>query len=81
MRTLLDDPAYRVTSAHAADGYQGYHPYCATWAPFLAGQIVRVAVIDDVPVKTAALGLDRVLLDTMDKLANEDKRRGRMFHV
>jgi len=75
VRTLLDDSTYQVSSAYVGMGYQEKYPYCATWAPFLAGQIVLVAIQDDVSVKTAALGLDCVLVATVAKLVGGSKRK------
>ena len=74
---------YRVVSSivTASARYQSRLPYCATWAPFLAAEIVKVAFEDEVSAEDAALGLEAVLVqECMEYKQTTEQGRRRWRH-
>lgn len=67
IRHIVQEPTYPLGSAFTGNGFQRSLNYCATWAPYLTSEIVKVAINEDVPCDVAAMGLDRVL--------NNERRR------
>ena len=74
VRALVADvigSEYKVSSALTDVGYQRDLNYCGTWAPFIAANIARVAILEDVPVDAASRHLQDALRTEVERLEPE----------